>query len=315
MKKEIYQVAITQEKEKAILVGIVLPGMTLRQEEESLDELAFLADTAGAEVVDRILQDRRVVDPATLIGKGKVHQISRRVVELGAKVVIFDVDLSPVQLKNLERELNRKIIDRSGLILDIFARRARTKEAQIQVELAQLEYFLPRLTRHWTHLSRQEAGIGTRGPGETQLEVDRRTIRKRIGHLKSELFRIEKQRRVRRRRRVDFKKVALVGYTNVGKSSLLNGLANAQVFVEDRLFATLDATRIIARYFSSTPLDSYGSSPIILWLLFARHWRRQLRRISCSMLWISAIPNSRNRLDRSLGYFGSWASLKNSSYK
>ena len=242
MKKEIYQVDFTQEKEKAILVGIVLPGMTVRQEEESLDELAFLADTAGAEVVDRILQDRRVVDPATLIGKGKVHQISRRGVELGAKVVIFDVDLSPVQLKNLERELNRKIIDRSGLILDIFARRARTKEAQIQVELAQLEYFLPRLTRHWTHLSRQEAGIGTRGPGETQLEVDRRTIRKRIGHLKSELFRIEKQRRVRRRRREDFKKVALVGYTNVGKSSLLNVLANAQVFVEDRLFATLDAT-------------------------------------------------------------------------
>ena len=221
---------------------MVLPGMTLHEEEASLDELVLLADTAGADVVDRILQNRRIVDPATFIGKGKVNQISKMAIELNAKLVIFDVDLSPVQIKNLEIEINRKIVDRSGLILDIFARRARSKEAQIQVELAQLEYFLPRLTKHWTHLSRQEGGIGTRGPGETQLEVDRRAIRKRIGHLKHELDRIERQRSVRRKRRHDFKKVALVGYTNVGKSSLLNVLSNAEVFVENRLFATLDAT-------------------------------------------------------------------------
>ena len=216
--------------------------MTRGQEEDSLDELALLADTAGAEVVDRILQDRHVANPATLIGRGKVHQVARRAEELGARLVVFDTDLSPVQAKNLEKEIGCKIIDRSGIILDIFAKRARTREAQIQVELAQLQYLLPRLTRRWTHLSRQEAGIGTRGPGETQLEVDRRAVRKRIDHLRDDLRRIELQRSVRRKKRRSFKRVALVGYTNVGKSSLLNTLADAEVFVEDRLFATLDAT-------------------------------------------------------------------------
>ncbi len=230
------------KKEKAILVGVVLPGMVQRQEKESLDELASLADTAGAEVVARIMQDRHVIDSATLIGAGKVHEISKMVIDTGARVVIFDVDLTPVQMKNLEREINRKVVDRSGLILDIFAQRARSRESQIQVELAQLQYLLPRLTRKWTHLSRQEGGIGTRGPGETQLEVDRRVIRRRIKHLKEELKKIELQRSVRRRKRRSFKKVALVGYTNVGKSSLLNVLADTEVFVENRLFATLDAT-------------------------------------------------------------------------
>ena len=216
--------------------------MTRSQEEESLIELAFLAETAGAKVVDTIVQNPRIVDPSTLIGSGKVHQLSRRASQLSAELVIFNEDLSPVQVKNLEREINRKVLDRSGLILDIFAGRARTKEAQIQVELAQLQYFLPRLTRYWTHLSRQEGGIGTRGPGETQLEVDRRAVRRRIANLKRELQKIELQRRVRRRARKRFKKVALIGYTNVGKSSLLNVLADAHVFVEDHLFATLDAT-------------------------------------------------------------------------
>lgn len=224
------------------MVGIVLRGMNVAQEEESLDELAFLADTAGAEVVDRVLQERRSIDPSTIIGKGKVQQVARLAEEQDANIIIFDLDLSPAQNKNLEKMINRKIIDRSGLILDIFAKRARTKEAQIQVELAQLEYLLPRLTRQWTHLSRQEGGIGTRGPGETQLEVDRRAIWKRIDHLKSELNRIEKQRSTRRKHRSGFMKTALVGYTNVGKSSLLNVLSGAEVFVEDRLFATLDTT-------------------------------------------------------------------------
>jgi GTP-binding protein HflX len=216
--------------------------MTRSQEEESLIELAFLAETAGAKVVDTIVQNPRIVDPSTLIGSGKVHQLSRRASQLSAELVIFNEDLSPVQVKNLEREINRKVLDRSGLILDIFAGRARTKEAQIQVELAQLQYFLPRLTRYWTHLSRQEGGIGTRGPGETQLEVDRRAVRRRIANLKRELQKIELQRQVRRRARERFKKVALIGYTNVGKSSLLNVLADTHVFVEDHLFATLDAT-------------------------------------------------------------------------
>lgn len=235
---------ITQNRsmEKAILSGSVSRGMTRVQEQDSLEELALLAETAGAVVVDRIIQERREVDPATFIGKGKVHHLARRVSETGADLVIFDADLSPVQVKNLESHIKCKIVDRSGLILDIFARRARSREAQIQVELAQLQYLLPRLTRRWTHLSRQEAGIGTRGPGETQLEVDRRAIRRRIGHLKDDLHKIERQRRLRRKGRVGFYKVALVGYTNVGKSSLLNALADADAFVEDRLFATLDAT-------------------------------------------------------------------------
>ncbi len=216
--------------------------MTRHEEEDHLAELEQLADTAGAEVVDRLLQMRSSLDSATLIGKGMVHQLARRVIDDNVDLVIFDTDLSPVQLKNLEREFNRKVVDRSGLILDIFAHRARTSEAKIQVELAQLQYLLPRLTRQWTHLSRQEGGIGIRGPGETQLEVDRRAIRRRIAHLKSELGKIENQRNVRRSRRHAIQKAALVGYTNAGKSSLLNALADTDVFVEDRLFATLDAT-------------------------------------------------------------------------
>ncbi len=240
--KVIFKTDHQQQKERAILVGIVLPGMTKRQEEESLKELELLALTAGAEVVDTVLQDRHSVDSAMFIGKGKVHQVARRATELKANLVIFDTELSPIQVKNLNQVIHQKIIDRSGLILDIFAKRARTREAQIQVELAQLQYLLPRLTKHWTHLSRQEAGIGTRGPGETQLEVDRRAIRKRIERLKKELRKIELQRKVRRKTRQDFNKVALVGYTNAGKSSLLNALSNADAFVENRLFATLDTT-------------------------------------------------------------------------
>ena len=215
--------------------------MSRTQAVDSLDELALLADTAGAIVIDRFLQDKKSIDPATFIGKGKVHQLKHEVSEQDIQLIIFDEDLTPVQIKNLEKAVNRKIIDRSGLILDIFARRARTREAQTQVELAQLEYLLPRLTRQWSHLSRQEAGIGTRGPGETQLEVDRRLIRKRIDRLRHALKKIEQQRSVRRKRRWEFVKIALVGYTNAGKSSLLNSLTDADVFVENRLFATLDA--------------------------------------------------------------------------
>ncbi len=231
-----------QKQERAILVGLVLPGMNRSFEEESLNELALLADTAGAVVIDRVMQERPAPDPATMLGKGKTHQVAKLALDLEANLIIFDCDLNPVQVKNLELETKKKVVDRSGLILDIFARRARSHESQIQVELAQLEYLLPRLTRQWTHLSRQVGGIGTRGPGETQLEVDRRVIKNRIGHLREELRKIEQQRSERRKKRAFIQKVALVGYTNVGKSSLMNMLADASVFVEDRLFATLDAT-------------------------------------------------------------------------
>jgi len=245
---DIHIIQTENKRETAILVGVVLPGMTRQDEDESLEELALLADTAGAEVAGRIMQERRSIVPSTLIGSGKVNQIVREISEKQADLILFDCDLTPVQLKNLEKAFKRKVLDRSGLILDIFASRARSREAQIQVELAQLQYLLPRLTRQWTHLSRQDGGIGTRapigtrGPGETQLEVDRRATRRRIGFLKNQLKGVERQRTIRRKKRQPLFKVALIGYTNVGKSSLLNTLADAEVFVEDRLFATLDAT-------------------------------------------------------------------------
>lgn len=229
------------EREKAILVGVSLNGDRW-QTEDHLEELAMLADTAGAEVVDKIVQEKDRIDPAYFIGRGKAEQISELVRENQADLLIFDDDLSPAQLRNLEKIVNQKVMDRSGLILDIFARRAQTKEAKTQVELAQLTYLLPRLTRQWTHLSRQVGGIGTRGPGETQLEVDRRLVRKRISTLTAALAKIKNQREVRRRGRAEILKVALVGYTNAGKSTLMNALTEAEVFVEDRLFATLDPT-------------------------------------------------------------------------
>jgi len=250
--KKMHVVTSSKEKERAILVGVVLPKMGRTQEKDSLDELAALADTAGAEVVERVIQERQRIDPATYIGSGKMREVVRCAEAANAKLIIFDTDLSPAQIKNLQKEFNRKVMDRSGLILDIFASRAKTSEAKIQVELAQMEYFLPRLTRLWTHLSRQEAGIGTRGPGETQLEVDRRAIRKRIGHLKDQLKKIERQRSNRRKSRKGIHKAALVGYTNVGKSSLLNALTEANAFVENRLFATLDST---IRSVKLTPKD------------------------------------------------------------
>lgn len=221
-------------------MGIVLHGSDTWMTQDSLDELALLADTAGAAVVERFTQIRPKADPSTFIGRGKVQAIAASNGQFD--LVIFDDDLSPAQAATLEKMIGKRVIDRSGLILDIFARRARTREARTQVELAQLQYLLPRLTGHWRHLERQAGGIGLRGPGETQLETDRRLVNKRIARLKHELNRIEKQRSTQRQRRLDLFKVALVGYTNAGKSTLLNALTDAQVFVEDRLFATLDAT-------------------------------------------------------------------------
>jgi len=208
--------------------------------QDSLDELTLLADTAGAQIVQRFVQFRAKPNPATFIGKGKVSEIAA---QNGAfDLVIFDDDLTPAQEATLEEGIGKRVLDRSGLILDIFARRARTREARTQVELAQLQYLLPRLTGRWRHLERQVGGIGLRGPGETQLETDRRLVRKRIAHLSKELQAIERQRITQRCRRQVLFKVAIVGYTNAGKSTLLNALTDSHVFVEDRLFATLDAT-------------------------------------------------------------------------
>ena len=230
------------KKEGAILVGVVDREVTRWGVQDFLDELRLLADTAGIEEVHRVVQQKKTPDPAFFIGKGKAESIARMADELDVKLIIFDEDLTPAQTRNLEKLFDRKVIDRSGLILDIFARRAKSREARTQVELAQLQYLLPRLTRQWTHLSRQVGGIGIRGPGETQLEVDRRLVRKRIAHLELDLQKIEKQRNLRRKRRNEMFTAALVGYTNVGKSTLLNALTDAEVFIENRLFATLDAT-------------------------------------------------------------------------
>ncbi|MCX6134700.1 MAG: GTPase HflX [Ignavibacteriales bacterium] len=229
-------------KERCILVGVSTRAVGREETEEYLDELALLADTAGAEVFARISQDRDRIDAATFIGKGKVEEIQKLVEEQKIQLVIFDDDLNAVQVRNLEKILECKVLDRSGLILDIFVTRAKSNEARTQVELAQLQYFLPRLTRQWTHLSKQFGGIGTKGPGETQIETDRRMIRSRISHLKEKLERIAQQRVTQRKGRLHHTRAALVGYTNAGKSTLLNLLSGSEVFVEDRLFATLDPT-------------------------------------------------------------------------
>jgi GTP-binding protein HflX len=232
----------TGEHERAILVGVVTGHVGRARTEEYLTELALLADSAGAEVVHTVVQERQNIDAAHFVGKGKAEEIARLVEDDAIDLVIFDDDLSAVQNRNLARVIKCKILDRSALILDIFASRAKTREAKTQVELAQLQYMLPRLTRQWTHLSKQYGGIGTKGPGETQIETDRRAIRTRISRLRTKLEDIDRERTVQRKGREHFVRVALVGYTNAGKSTLLNWFSDAGVLVEDRLFATLDST-------------------------------------------------------------------------
>jgi len=227
-------------RQRVILAGIRLPRQALSEVEEHLEELRRLTETAGGVVVGTFVQDRPRPDPATVLGKGKVEEIGRASKSLQAGLLIFDEDLSPAQARNLEQSLEIPVVDRAGLILDIFAVRARSRESKVQVELAQLRYLLPRLTRRWTHLERQAGGIGVRGVGETQLETDRRLIQQRIARLVSHLGQIERERTQRRKRRKEATQVALVGYTNAGKSTLLNRLTGAGAFVEDRLFATLD---------------------------------------------------------------------------
>ncbi|MGB5847399.1 MAG: GTPase HflX [Ignavibacteriaceae bacterium] len=229
-------------KERTMLIAINLKDAGKHLVEEHLSELEELADTAGAESIFKIVQSRNRFDPAYYIGKGKAEELAQLVELNDIELVIFDDDLTAVQIRNLEKLFNRKIIDRSGLILDIFALRAKTKEAKTQVELAQLQYLLPRLTRAWTHLSKQYGGIGTKGPGETQIETDRRLIRNRISHLKEKLKKIESQRSTQSSNRKNLVRVSLAGYTNAGKSTLFNLLTKSDVFAEDKLFATLDST-------------------------------------------------------------------------
>ena len=244
-----------RKSEKAFLVGVLHGNQTAEVVKEHLDELKQLAETAGAMVVGQITQNLRKINPQYFIGKGKALQIIEQAKTLDVELIIFDDELNPGQVKNfLQLAKNIKIIDRNGLILDIFRKHAQTREAKTQVELAQLEYMLPRLTRQWSHLERQMGGIGTRaGMGEAQIEVDRRLIRQRISKLKKELTHIEQERQTQSKRRKDEYRVALVGYTNAGKSTLMRALSGEDVFIQDQLFATLDTT------IRKVQLDQYHS--------------------------------------------------------
>jgi len=228
--------------EKAILVGLITKDQNEIQAKEYLEELDFLAETAGADVKKHFLQRLDLPNHATFVGSGKLDEINEYIKSHEIGTVIFDDDLSPTQLRNIEKALECKIIDRTLLILDIFARRAQTAHAKTQVELAQYQYMLPRLTRLWTHLERQRGGIGMRGPGESQIETDRRIILDKIALLKEQLIKIDKQKATQRKNRGRLVRVALVGYTNVGKSTMMNLLCKSEVFAENKLFATLDTT-------------------------------------------------------------------------
>ncbi len=231
------------QPERAVLVGLITPTQDEARSAEYLAELAFLADTAGAEAVHYFTQRLDYPNPRTFVGKGKLEEIKKFIEDDGdIAMAIFDDDLSTKQVLNIERELGVKILDRTNLILDIFAKRAQTASAKTQVELAQYQYLLPRLTRMWTHLERQRGGIGMRGPGETQIETDRRIILNKISLLKQELQAIDRQKAVQRKNRGKLTRVALVGYTNVGKSTIMNLLSKSDVFAENKLFATLDTT-------------------------------------------------------------------------
>lgn len=239
-KQKTYDTAVVQER--AILVGVVTPGEKEAQTKEYLDELAFLVDTAGGKVEKVFTQKMLKPERATFVGTGKLEEIKAYVKSEEIDVVVFDDELSPSQLRNIDRELGVKVLDRSNLILDIFANRAQTAPAKTQVELAQLQYVLPRLTGMWTHLERQKGGIGMRGPGETQIESDRRIILNKISLLKERLRNIDRQNETQRKNRGQLIRVALVGYTNVGKSTIMNMLSKSEVFAENKLFATLDTT-------------------------------------------------------------------------
>lgn len=232
----------TRDAETAILVGVILQRQSEEEVKEYLDELEFLVETAGAVTKKRFLQKVDTPNPKTFIGSGKVIEIKEYADEHNIDLIIFDDELTPTQLRNLEKEFERRIMDRTNLILDVFAQRAKTAYAKTQVELAQYQFLLPRLTRLWTHLERQRGGIGMRGPGETEIETDRRVIREKISKLKEELKKIDRQMSTQRKNRESIVRVALVGYTNVGKSTIMNMISKSDVFAENKLFATLDTT-------------------------------------------------------------------------
>ncbi|OFY29779.1 MAG: GTPase HflX [Bacteroidetes bacterium RIFOXYA12_FULL_35_11] len=231
-----------KDKENAVLVGIITQNQRDREVQEYLDELSFLTETAGAEEVKRFVQKLEHPHPKTFVGTGKLNEIAGYIKENKINLLIFDDELSPSQLRNIENIVSCKVLDRTNLILDIFAQRAKTAHSKIQVELAQYQYLLPRLTRMWTHLERQQGGIGMRGPGETEIETDRRVIRDKISYLKEQLKQIDKQMATQRKTRNELPRVALIGYTNVGKSTIMNMLSKSDVFAENKLFATLDTT-------------------------------------------------------------------------
>ncbi|MEF9923813.1 MAG: GTPase HflX [Muribaculaceae bacterium] len=234
---------LTEETtENTVLIGLITPSQNEAKSKEYLEELSFLAETAGAIPVKTFLQRCDTANPRTFVGKGKLQEIKEYVDDNEIGLVIFDDDLTTKQISNIESELKVKILDRTSLILDIFAKRAQTANAKTQVELAQYQYLLPRLTRMWTHLERQRGGIGMRGPGETQIETDRRIILDKISRLKEELKSLDKQKTIQRKNRGKLTRIALVGYTNVGKSTLMNVLSKSEVFAENKLFATLDTT-------------------------------------------------------------------------
>ena len=235
-------VLVDAVEEKCVLVGVITQQITETQAKDYIDELAFLAETAGATTVQTFQQKMQVANPKTYVGKGKLQEIRDYVKSNEIELVIFDDELSPSQLRNIEAFLELKVLDRNSLILDIFASRARTSHAKTQVELAQLQYMLPRLTRLWTHLDRQKGGIGMRGPGETEIETDRRIIKDKISLLQKKLKSIDKQKTVQRGNRGQLVRAALVGYTNVGKSTIMNMMSKSDVFAENKLFATLDTT-------------------------------------------------------------------------
>src|SRR6201985_1676737 len=240
MRKKFYDTAVKQER--AVLVGVITPNETDERAKEYLEELQFLVETAGAATANTFMQKLQRPDRATFVGSGKLEDIKAYVTAEEIDMVVFDDELTPSQLRNIENELQVKILDRNNLILDIFAGRAQTAQAKSQVELAQLQYLLPRLTRLWTHLERQKGGIGMRGPGESQIESDRRLILNKISLLKERLRSIDRQNETQRKNRGQLIRAALVGYTNVGKSTIMNMISKSEVFAENKLFATLDTT-------------------------------------------------------------------------
>lgn len=230
------------EQEKAVLIGVATPSTPIEKVNEYLSELAFLVDTAGGIAIKKVIQNLPYPDPRTYLGSGKLEEVKNMIIDLGIQIAVFDDELSPSQTRNIEGVLGIRVIDRTRLILDIFSKRAQTAHAKVQVELAQYQYILPRLTGMWTHLEKQRGGIGMRGPGEKEIETDRRIVRDRISLLKEKLREIDQQKTTQRSNRDQFIRVALVGYTNVGKSTLMNLLSKSDVFAENKLFATLDTT-------------------------------------------------------------------------